>query len=227
MIKRLLLLRFPVNRALISGILLAFVFWLYSPSDNQAVVNLGQQVSEKLLVLNSIAGTNTLIKRADNLTVVGMAPTVTTNPVSGTGVPGGIATATLNGTVNSMLGLPASTLYFQWGNTPAMSNTTAPQAITATGNYNATISGFNDTDRIYYRVAVDGDGTHYGSTSSFVIAAGGGGYLLKNILLVVIASIILITVLVIGLRGSFVALLIAAMIGLIGFYLIATFLGIL
>ncbi len=227
MIRHLFLFRFPVNRALILGALLAFVFWLVNPFTNQAVVNLGQQVSEKLIARAGVAVTNVLIKRSADLTVVGMAPTVSTTAQTATGVWAGTTHATLNGSVNSMLGQPSATVYFQWGNSPALGNTTTPQAITTTGAYSANITGFNDTDKIYYRIVVDGDGTHYGATTFFVIAAGSGGYLLRNILLVVLAAGVLIAVLLIGLRGGFVALLIAALIGVIGFYVVATVLGLL
>jgi hypothetical protein len=94
----------------------------------------------------------------------GQAPTVTTSvatSISGTG-------GTFNGTVNPN-GLTAS-VWFQWGTTIALGQSTTPGTITRTTAVpiNSALSGALPNTTYYFRTAAQNSaGTNYGSTLSF------------------------------------------------------------
>ncbi len=77
--------------------------------------------------------------------------------------------AQLNGTYDAN-GSP-STIWFEYGTTPALGNTTPAQSVSATsvGSYNDTISGLSANTTYYFRaVGQNSFGTSYGSTLNFL-----------------------------------------------------------
>ena len=205
-------------------IVLAVLTTLLSFLQLTAQVGLGTMVSEKMLGRDGITNSSLLLARTGTnteLSVMGFAPIVSTQ--TATGLSGdAIPTATLQGTVTSMLGLPSATGYFEWGyGEGALVNTTPDIVITAIGGYTATITGFDKSDRVYYRFVTDADGTTYGAVSNFVIPSGTGNYLLKNLLRILIACGILITVLKVS--DNMMTILLLSLLGIIGFAIIGIF----
>jgi len=192
----------------------------------QSSVGLGGLISELLVGRAGVADSNLLVGSATSseLTVVGFAPIVSTQPVTGLGA----QTATFEGRVTNMNGLPTATGYFEWGySASTMTNTTTTFPITATGNYDLTVTGFAGSGTVYYRFVTDADGTAYGAVTHFPAGAGVGTSILRTILRVILAASIVITVFLIGSRGGMTALLIAGIVGVIGFVIIDNLLGVL
>jgi hypothetical protein len=93
-------------------------------------------------------------------------------------------TATLNGTYNA--NNAASTIWFEYGTTPALGNSTSAQSVSATSasSYNAGITGLTANTTYYFRaVGQNASGTSYASILSFSTtnssssstSTGGGG----------------------------------------------------
>lgn len=96
------------------------------------------------------------------------APTVSTNPA--TNVEG--ATATLNGTLNDDGG-EACECGFEWGETPALGNTTPTQSGTTGTTFSFNLSGLTPGKTYYFRAfATNSAGTGYGAILSFTLKVG-------------------------------------------------------
>jgi len=202
---------------------LAFVI-ISQPAIVSAIAGFGGYISEKMLG----DGTNEILNLGDGaneLGVLGTAPIVST--VSATSKSeGGIVSADLTGNLQNLNGMPRASVWFAWGYTPAVSNSTPVNTVTTTGVQTATINP-NPGDTVYYQFRASTDGIAYGSTKSF-LAGGGHGvsyWMLNTLLPVVIAAVILISVLV--LTGNPIAALLASVIGLIAFYIIQAMVGVL
>ncbi len=210
---------------LISAVLLSVLVILLGGILITSSVSIGGFVTEKMLGRSGVADSSLLLGSTTNnqLSVLGFAPVVSTQTVGATGVSGASATAVLRGRVTSMNGLPTATGYFQWGYASgALTNTTTTFSVTSTGDYSLTVTGFNPNNTIYYRFVTNADGTSYGTTTKFVAASGTGGWMLKTLLRILLAAGILATVLLFGSRGGGIAMLVSALIGLIGFTIISS-----
>lgn len=187
-----------------------------------ADVGLGGLISEKMLGRTGEADSSLLLGRTGTnttLSIMGFAPVTSTQVAIGSG--DAVPTALLQGIVSNMNGMPVATGYFQWGLAAgALVNTTPNIAITTTGSYSATITGFPKSDRVYYRFVTDADGTAYGAVADFVIPSGTGNYLLKNLLRVILAAVICITVL--KMSRNMMSMLLLSLIGIIAFAIIST-----
>lgn len=213
--------RINIIAALITMMLISQFFLSAIPVLSS--ISLGALISEKLLGRVGVVDSSLLIGRAGvstELSVLGFAPVISSQPVGATVQ----QTATLRGTVANMNGMPSAIGYFQWGYSASnLNHTTATFPITATGNYSSTITGFTQSEAIYYRFVTDADGTAYGNVVRFVASAGTGGFILRTILRVLMALVICIGVMMWGSRGG-IALLISAIIGLIAFVMVDAFL---
>ena len=190
----------------------------------QSSVGLGGLVSELTVGRAGVADSSLLIGNATSseLTVVGFAPVIVTLPA----IAPGVETVTLRSRVTSMNGMPTATGYFAWGYAPAsLTNTTTSFTITTTGDYSTDIIGFAPNERIFYRFYTDADGTAIGNLVGFVPPSGAGGFLLKTLLRIVVAAAIVVMVFIFGVRGGWLAMLIAAIIGIIGFVIIDVFIN--
>lgn len=187
-------------------------------------VGLGSMISEKMLGRDGVADSSLLLGRTGTnteLSVLGFAPIVSTQTHTALGEAGGITTATLVGRVTNMNGMPSATGYFLWGyNAGALVNTSSTVAVTGTGDYSVTITGFDATEYVYYQFVTDADGTSYGTTLRFLLPSGTGGFLLKTILRVILAGIILVTIVRFGRTPIIMAIL--TVLGLVGFAFISS-----
>ena len=212
------------RRVCIAVLIAIMAFLLISIAVIQSDVALGGMVSEKLLGRAGVTDSSLLLGRAGTdteLSVLGFAPIVSTQAVGSTSVPGGVSTAVLRGRVTNMNGMPIATGYFQWGYAAGtLTNTSATFVVTGVGDYSQSITGYNENDTVYYRFVTDCDGTAYGAVTSFLASHGTGGFLIKALLRILLACSILLTVLLIGSKGGFVAMLIFAVIGVIAFGII-------
>ena len=204
-----------VSATLIAVLVIVFGSLIFVSSD----VALGGLISEKLLGRSGTTNSSMLLGSATSATesVLGFAPVVSTSVVGATSAAG----ATLRGHVTNMNGMPTATGYFQWGYAAgALTNTTTTFAVTGTGNYGLTITGFNANDEVFYRFVTDADGTAYGAVTSFVVASGVGGWMIKTLLRIILACVILIGVAIVGMRGGMTGLLMSGIIGLLAFIII-------
>jgi hypothetical protein len=182
-------------------------------------ISLGGLVSEKLVDRNGTANSSLLIGStvSGEQTVVGFAPAVATTAVTDPGE----GTVTLNGTVTTMNGMPSAVGYFQWGYAKgSLPSTTAPFAITATGDYSTVLTGFTQSNTVYYRFYADADGTNYGSVMDTLTPAGAGGNLLKLIIPLVVALIICVTMLYFVGGANPVGMLASGVVGVLAFYMV-------
>lgn len=98
------------------------------------------------------------------------APSVTTNAADSITE----TTATLNGTLDDLGGESSVDVYFEWGTTTSYGNTTTQETMSATGSFDAGISGLSDGTTYHFRAAVtDGVDTWYGADAEFTAGAGG------------------------------------------------------
>jgi RHS repeat-associated protein len=86
-------------------------------------------------------------------------PTVITN--TATSITG--SSATLNGNLASLGGAGSVTVNFEWGLTTSYGNTTTGQPMSATGNFNAAISGLSGGTTYHFRAKAVGMSTGYGN----------------------------------------------------------------
>ena len=87
----------------------------------------------------------------------------------------GETTATLNGSLDNLGGADSAQCYFEWGERGgSLSNTTSAQTLTATGAFDASLSGLSSgTDYEFCAVANASDGdSETGSTSTFTTDSG-------------------------------------------------------
>ena len=199
-------------------------------TNSYSSISLGTLISEKLLGRDGVGDSSLLLSSATNteLSILGFAPIVSTQTATNKGVGGGITTATLQGTVTNMNGMPSATGYFEWGYAAgALTNTTTTFAVTGIGDYSLAITGFIESSKVYYRFVTDTDGTAYGDVSEFALASGAGTSILLTLLRIIVAAGILVTIIMLGRNGGTVAMLLAAVIGLVGFAVIDIFLRIL
>jgi len=156
----------------ISVILFIALLFIVCATPTLAYVGLGGFISEKLANMQGIASSSLVVSRTGNgLTVTGLAPVITTGEA--TGIDFFFETsATLHGTINNMNSFPTSTAYFDWGYSPACGTSSSAVIMTTAGVYQATITGFDPTVTVYYRGAVNADGTNYGEVRSFESLSG-------------------------------------------------------
>jgi hypothetical protein len=213
-----------MRRVILSTVLAVVAVAVLTVISVTSEVGLGGMVSEKMLARNGVTNSSLLLGRTGTnttLSVMGFAPIVSTQVQTALGEAGGVTTATLQGRVTNMNGMPSATGYFLWGySATSLPNTTATVPITATGDYSVTITGFSPTTYVYYQFVTSADGTAYGAVSRFLLPSGTGGYLLKNVLRVILAAGILITVLMFG--KNVMTTLVLAIIGIIGFAILSS-----
>jgi len=191
---------------------LAFVI-ISQPAIVSAIAGFGGYISEKMLG----DGTNEILNLGDGvneLGVLGTAPIVSTLPVSNQSA----GSATLNGNLVDLNGMPRASIWFEWGYSPSsLTNSTPATTVTSTGNQSADITGITGK-MLYYRMAASTDGIGRGEILHFPAGQGVSNWLMNTLLPIVIAAVILISVLV--LTGNPIAALLASVIGLIAFYII-------
>lgn len=204
---------------LVSLLIVLLIIWaLISPVLVSAVAGFGDYISEKLLG----NGTNEALhlgNGSNELIVLGSGPVITTVGATSTSA-GGTITMTMQGNLQSLNGMPRADVWFAWGySAGTMTNTTATSTITSAGVQTAIINP-SVGKVVFYQFRSSTDGTSYGEVKSLVAGGGHGvGYWLLNTLLpIVIASTILIGVLL--LTGNPLVALVAAVIGLAGFYIV-------
>jgi len=181
-----------------------------------AVAGIGGLISEKVMG----GSTSSLLTLASNdgSQIVGMAPTVTTGGATDISYEA-VSTATLHGVVNNMNNFPISIAYFEWGYDLALGHRTSTTTMTSTGNYQRVLTGYDvRQERVFYRAAIESDGTNYGNVSSFVPTGGktSAVLLLWRVLPIVMALAIVLAVL----TGLSIKALIMTISGLIGFVVI-------
>ena len=126
--------------------------------------------------------------------------------------------------------MPVADVYFDWGYTVGCGTETVMAAVTGIGTYQVNLTGYdNSNPTVYYRGAIDADGTNYGSVSSFAsvasTAASGrdAGITFLGILPIIIAGVIIIAS--VATFKTMTALLISTIIGVIAFYVVQAMIG--
>lgn len=183
---------------------------------------LGGYISEKLL--SRTAGVTASLYLGDSTsgpTVIGAGPAISTSTTSGVATVGGVATATLSGVVSNLNGFPRADTWFTWGYAPgALTNTTATVTVTGTGYVTTTITGYDPgAMTVYYQFVSSTDGTSLGGVNNFrtnPLSSGTGAdyWLLWNLLSVAVGMGMFVLIIRLARGGSWVAVLLVAMIGL-------------
>ncbi len=197
---------------------LLIVWLLFSPALVSAMAGFGGYISEKLLG----NGTNEALYLGDGtneLTVLGSRPIVSTGEATSSSA-GNIVTMIMTGDLQDLNGMPRADVWFQWGYSPVMVFNTTSTTVVSTGEQTAVVNPDAGKD-VYYRFVSSTDGIAYGAIRSLSVVGGGHGvsyWMLNTLLPIVIAAAILIAVLV--LTGNPIVAMVAALIGLVGFYII-------
>jgi len=208
--------RIPKLTTLLLALLV--VWFLVSPSLVSAMAGFGDYISEKLLG----DGTNEALYLGDgvnDLTVLGSTPVVSTLGATSSSA-GNVVSMVMTGDLQDMNGMPQADVWFQWGYSPTMAYTTTATTVSSTGERTETINPNAGTD-VYYRFVASTDGTSYGIIQTLPVVGGGHGasYWMLNVLLpIAIAATILIAMLF--LTGNPIVALVAAVVGLAGFYIV-------
>ena len=150
-------------------------------------------------------GTNTT--QGLDLTFDLTMPTVTTGVATDVVMNGGTH-ATLNANTSSMGVASSFYAYYQWGYSTAYGYSTPVQTITGVGNIPATISGYNPTNTVYYRIVYSVGGlTIYGADQSTNQRPTGSSYQgFQIISLVPVAFGLLVFALIFGLASRIMEL---------------------
>lgn len=195
---------------------------ILNPSIVRAFAGLGGYVSE--LALGTGTSSDLMLgSGTGGPAVLGSAPSVTTLEATNITAEAG-GSALLRGNLTNLNGAPTADVWFAWGySSTSLSNTTAPVAVTTTGEKTATLTGFNTEQTVYYQFRGGTDATGYGSTLSFRIGGGLGGWLLNNLLTLVMACLVIIAVIRTW-QTSPIAALILATLGIVGVAVVRSFL---
>ncbi len=128
--------------------------------------------------------------------------------------------AILHGTLTN-LGAASGNVWFEWGYTNAYGNIVGVQAVTAAGDYSFNLTGFDQSQKIFYRfVGQNFEGTVYGSGTTFKLGWD-WAMLLWNLLTLIIAMFVLIIGIKLGTSSySVVVALIAIILGLVAVFFI-------
>lgn len=177
-----------------------------------AMTGQGGYLSEKVIDLTGI--TNSLVTIgssgiSNSIVDVGTAPSVSvlSPEISGSSV-------TLRGSVADMKGFPSASVYFRWGRSANLENTTATQEIASTGTYTVSITTEPEGE-VYYRFYAEADGISY-ATSSFEGEPTNPIYWLARVFPYVFLGIVL-SLLVMGVAtGNIGAVIISAVLAVIG-----------
>jgi len=170
-------------------LIIAIAVVLLWPAIAQGAISLGGFYSEKLIE-GSTANSSLLIGGTNEELVVGGSSVVSTVGCDSAILSGGFTTAVLRGNVTDLNGFPNVEAWFVWGYAPGDMNVATPHVIVAaTGEYTATINGWDPGNKVYFAAVTGTDGVYVGGTGSFVVTGGTGiGYwLLYNILPLLIA----------------------------------------
>lgn len=155
------------------------------------------------------------------LTVLGAGPTVSTLPLASLSTSeGGVVSATLQGNLLNLNNMPRAEVWFNWGySATGLTNSTSTVTVTTTGVKTAVINPVAG-EQVYYQFVSATDGTAYGSTKSFLAGAGHGTsyWMLHTLLPIIVALVTLVGVLLFICNP--LAAFIAAVIGLVGFYVV-------
>ena len=152
-------------------------------------------------------------------------PTPVTGSVSHVGWTGATTTAKIYGNITSM-GVASSTYYhFEWGNTPALGNSTTTRTATTTGQVSETITGFHQDGDVFYRLVVTvGAVSSNGDTEDFAMQsdpAGFGHWLLYWALPILIA----LGCIVAGVKTGGIPGLVMCIVGILAFVIVRAFFG--
>lgn len=214
------------SRQLWLWLLVAVAILLLFPYIYMAVgaSEMGGLISEKLIGRSGVSNSYLLIERSgvgDSRFDVGIGAIVST--LQTTNITD--ATTVLNGRLSDMNGMPQAIVYFEWGYDASYGNTSTSQILTGTGDFSATIGGYDSKKTIHFRAASDTDGTLYGTNQTFEVGDRVSSYhILSAVLLILLAVIICIAV--IRLVNSPVAFLIMTIIGIMAFLMVKAILGV-
>ncbi len=185
---------------------------------------LGGYISETLIERSGISGSSLLIGRSGVATSeidVAMGAIVSTGAATNVYMDGTGTHATLSGILSDLKGFPRAMVYFQWGYDGAYTNETTGQTVTSTGGFSEEITGFDPSRQVYYRGAVDTDGTRFSSGSSFIASGAvvGGFNLINATVVIAYTALVLLVILAIGSHSTFVAIVfmvLAVALGVVG-----------
>ena len=138
-------------------------------------------------------------------------------------------TATLHGSITS--GDTATVRGFEWGTTSGApyAHSWTQSGSFANGTFSNTVTGLPDNITYYYRAGAYNAylGWVYGAEQTFTTPMYAGNYLARNIIPITISASIIIGVLVTLISRNFVAGMVSAVVGLVGFYIILAVCGLL
>lgn len=204
-------------------VLTAIILLVY-PYITVFASELGGYISEKLISRSGVASSELVIGRSgvNNSTLdVGIGAIVSTLPATNIVD----ASTMLNGRLSDMNGMPQAIVYFEWGYNTGYGNTSSSQTLTGTGDFLATIGGYDSKKTIHFRAVSETDGTLYGANQTFEVGDRVSAYsILSSVLLILIAVIMCITV--IRLASSPVAFLVMTIIGILAWLIVRAILGV-
>lgn len=180
----------PTFQKILSLVLFFTILYVMMlPSVSTAFSGLGGYIGEKILG----DGTNNVLTLGDGThtnQILASAPTVSTSAVSNNAQNN---SATFNGRLDNLNGMPRANVWFEWGYSPLfLINTTPNVTVTTTGVKSVAVTSLTAGVLVYYRIASTTDGTSRGAIVSFTAGGvkGASYSLLHNVLLLVLAATI-------------------------------------
>lgn len=171
-----------------------FVVLLASPAFG--TLGLGGAMSEKLIGAGGVASRLWISRSINGPETIGTGPTISVQAATDVKIAAGVSYATLHGTITNLNTAPSAVAYFEWGYAPgSLTNTTSSG--TAITIYSDTISGFDQTQTVYYRFVARTDGEVYTSATNFLMAQGraAASLFLWNLVPIVLAVGVLVLIL--------------------------------
>ncbi len=149
-------------------LLTLLVFWMCFGNNVLAYVGLGGYRSEKLVGRSGVSDSSLVISRGTEMTVIATGVAMETLEATNVSFTTGTL-ATLRGQITNLNGWPNVTVYFEWGYSSSLGNTTPSVTMIATGEYNYNLTGYDAEKTVYYRMVVEADVYQYGDIKTFVL----------------------------------------------------------
>jgi hypothetical protein len=159
--------------------------------------------SEKMVSRSGVTNSNLSISAGTESTVIGLSGIVTTGIIDNIYID--VPKLDITGTVTDMNGFPTARAYFDWGYTSACGNESSSDTVSGVGDYTITLTDFNRTQTIYYRAAIDTDGTNYGEVLSYVPTGNSAGVnLIRTLMPLLVVIFVIIGLLTFSFKDSIV-----------------------
>jgi len=187
---------FRISREYLKWVCLFILFCLVAMMtfNIASAAGYGGLISEKLLQRSGTGNSFLIIGRSGVQSSdldMSMGAIVSTLPAGNIGT----KTATLNGDLSDLNGMPLALVYFEWGYDGVYSYATSQQTQSVVGGFSAVISNFDVSKAINFRAVALTDGSYYASGQSFKV----GTFSVAKSLLGIIIPLVLVMALVVTL----------------------------